>query len=207
MRPISRPPRASARIVACAPGPGLFWRFPPGPRTRTWTPSMPAASTSSATVSAICIAAYGDASSRFCLTTAPPDDLAIVSAPVWSVTVMSVLLNDACTWATPHLSPSFSAMLLLLRSFGVEFVRERTGLVELDGLLLVDLDLVGGDRHASVADDDVPVDDELARLLWRVRQSASVGDRLEATLEHVVDLQRQDIVEPVGVVQDAVALE
>jgi len=47
------------------------------------------------------MAAYGDASSRFCFTTVPPDDLAIVSAPVSSVTVMSVLLNDAYTGDAP----------------------------------------------------------------------------------------------------------
>src|SRR6056297_1935997 len=143
---------------------------------------MPAASTSSATVSAICMAAYGEASSRFCLTTAPPEDFAMVSAPVRSVTVMMVLLNDACTWATPHFSSADSLMLLFLRAFGVEFVRERARLVEVDVSLLVDVDLVRRPRDAGVADDDVAVDDELSRLLGRVRQALAVGDGLEATL-------------------------
>src|SRR6056297_827274 len=125
---------------------------------------MPAAFAFSATTSAICMAAYGDASSRFCLTTVPPEDLASVSAPVWSVMVMIVLLNDACTWAIPQMSSgASSAMLLLLRSLRVEFVRQRALAVELDSVLVGDGHLRGRFGHAPTVHPDVTVADELPR--------------------------------------------
>jgi len=95
MRPIRRPARDSARIAACAPGPGDFDLFPPGARTRTWIESMPFSFAASATRSAAFIAAYGEASSFAALTTMPPVAFVIVSDPVTSVSVMMMLLYDA----------------------------------------------------------------------------------------------------------------
>ena len=40
IRPILRPPRASARSAAWAPGPGVLLRVPPTPRILMWRPLM-----------------------------------------------------------------------------------------------------------------------------------------------------------------------
>ncbi len=86
------PARASARIAACAPGPGERALFPPGARTRTCNVSYPFSFMVAATWSAAFIAAYGLDSSRAALTTIPPVAFVSVSAPVMSVTVMWMLL-------------------------------------------------------------------------------------------------------------------
>src|SRR5659263_323185 len=100
--PIFNPALESALIEACAPGPGLRCPFPPGALTLTCTPITPLSSACSAALVASCMAAYGELSLRSCLTTMPPEDLAIVSAPLKSVMVMIVLLNDAKMCAIPH---------------------------------------------------------------------------------------------------------
>src|SRR5450759_5652096 len=64
------------------------------------------------------MAAYGELSLRSCLTTMPPVDLAIVSAPVKSVMVMIVLLNDAKMCAIPHF---LSAMIYITLRCSLSF--------------------------------------------------------------------------------------
>ena len=88
------PALAKALIAACAPGPGLLCLFPPGALTRMWMPLMPLSLSWSASWPAICMAVYGELSSLAAFTTIPPEDFAMVSAPVMSVTVMIVLLNE-----------------------------------------------------------------------------------------------------------------
>ena len=105
--PILNPARASARIAACAPGPGETERLPPGALTFTWTFVIAFSFEISATRYAAFIAAYGDASSFAAFTTIPPDHFVIVSAPVRSVTVMIILLKEAKICAIPHLTISY----------------------------------------------------------------------------------------------------
>jgi len=71
------------------------------------------------------MAAYGELSLRSCFTTMPPDVLASVSAPVRSVTVMMVLLNDEKMCAIAHLNCGWSAMIY--PSFGVSAVVASAG--------------------------------------------------------------------------------
>src|SRR6056297_3417900 len=94
-----------------------------------------------------------------------------------------------------------------LRSFGVEFVRQRTVLLELDRGLLGHFDLVRGSLHALAVYGNVSVDDELASLIRRVAQTLPVGDRLETAFEHVGHVQQQDVVQLVALVEDADSLE
>src|SRR6056297_3341661 len=94
-----------------------------------------------------------------------------------------------------------------LRSFGVEFVRQRTVLLELDSGLLGHFDLVRGSLHALAVYGNVSVDDELSSLIRRVAQTFAVGNRLQAALQHVGHVQQQDVVQFVAVVKDADSLE
>ena len=99
---MSIPALAKALIAACAPGPGVPPLFPPAPLSFTWTFSMPFSFKASATWLAANMAACGRDSSLWALTTIPPEHLAIVSAPVESVTVMIILLCEAKMCAMAH---------------------------------------------------------------------------------------------------------
>ena len=80
------PMRESARIAACAPGPGLLGPlWPPGAFTFMCSPAMPCSLASSPAFFEAIIAAVGDDSILWDFTTMPPDPFAMVSVPVISV--------------------------------------------------------------------------------------------------------------------------
>ncbi len=92
MRSMRKPNLASARIAACAPGPGVRGPDPPGARTLMCTAVIPLSLAASAAAVAARIAAYGDDSIRSALTNIPPVVRAMVSAPEISVICIRVLL-------------------------------------------------------------------------------------------------------------------
>ena len=92
MRPILKPDLAIALIAAWAPGPGVLGPVPPTALTLMCTAVMPFPLATSDAAAAERIAAYGEASNLSALTCLPPEEKAIVSAPVRSVTVMMMLL-------------------------------------------------------------------------------------------------------------------
>ena len=92
MRSIRKPNLASARIAACAPGPGVLGPLPPGARTLMWIAVTPLSRAISAAAVDARIAAYGDDSMRSALTNMSPLVLAMVSAPLMSVMWIKVLL-------------------------------------------------------------------------------------------------------------------
>merc|ERR1711973_506969 len=95
MRPIFIPARARARNADCAPGPGVFVRFPPVALNFTWRAVIPISLHLTATSCAANIAAYGDDSSRSAFTFMPPVTREIVSLPERSVICTKVSLNEA----------------------------------------------------------------------------------------------------------------
>ena len=87
-----KPALASARMAACAPGPGVLGPDPPGALTFMCIAVIPLSFATSAAAVAARIAAYGEDSSLSAFTNIPPDVRAIVSAPEISVMWIKVLL-------------------------------------------------------------------------------------------------------------------
>jgi hypothetical protein len=92
IRPIRRPDLAKALIAGCAPGPGVLRLWPPGALTLMCTAFIPLSFAVCAALKAACMAAWGEDSYRPTLTNIPPEYLAMVSAPLKSVTWTMVLL-------------------------------------------------------------------------------------------------------------------
>ena len=88
------PARVSALIAACAPGPVLLDKLPPGALylTINWVNSL--SLSASASFSAALVAANCPPLSLEDLTIWPPEQVVIVSAPVRSVAVISMLLYE-----------------------------------------------------------------------------------------------------------------
>ncbi len=94
MRPILKPALAMARMAAWAPGPGVLGPVPPTALTLMWTAVIPLDFATSDAAEALLMAAYGDDSNLSALTCLPPEEKAMVSAPVRSVMWTMVLLYD-----------------------------------------------------------------------------------------------------------------
>ena len=92
MRPILKPALAMALIAACAPGPGVLGPVPPTALTLMWTAVIPLPLATSEAAEALLMAAYGDDSNLAAFTCLPPEENAMVSAPVRSVMWTMVLL-------------------------------------------------------------------------------------------------------------------
>ena len=92
MRVMVMPARVRARMAAWAPGPVLLERLPPGARYLTMSSVNSLSRKASAMRSAERVAANWPPLSLPALTTSPPLQVVMVSAPVKSVAVMRMLL-------------------------------------------------------------------------------------------------------------------
>jgi len=95
-----------------------------------------------------------------------PDDFAMVSAPLRSVMVIIVLLNDAKIWAIPHFRSAIIYVTLRrsLASRNVDFAERRSDVVS-DERLLTCGENVAWNGYSTSCDCDMSVDNKLPGVL------------------------------------------